>query len=73
VTGLAVGAALALGGTAWVLAPIFRAAERGGGPAAALGAGALKERGAEPACPACGARPELDARFCSNCGRSLDA
>jgi hypothetical protein len=25
------------------------------------------------ACPTCGARPELDAAYCSNCGRALAA
>ena len=29
--------------------------------------------GTEPVCPVCGRRPESDARFCSNCGRQLDA
>ena len=69
-SGLVVGAVLALGGTAWVLAPIFRAAAPG---AAVVASGAPLERGTDPACPACGARPAADARFCSNCGRSLDA
>lgn len=27
--------------------------------------------GGAPVCPACGPRPETDALFCSNCGRSL--
>lgn len=28
-------------------------------------------RSAQPACAACGPRPEIDATFCSNCGRYL--
>jgi predicted amidophosphoribosyltransferase len=37
-----------------------------------LAPGEAARRG-EPAavCPACGPRPEADARFCSNCGRRL--
>ncbi|HUO51648.1 MAG TPA: zinc-ribbon domain-containing protein [Gemmatimonadaceae bacterium] len=55
---LIAGFAIALGAAAWVLAPLFRRGAAAAPP---------------PACPSCGERPELDARFCSNCGRALSA
>jgi predicted amidophosphoribosyltransferase len=67
VTALTLGAALAVGAALWVVAPIFRAVT----PGAARGSDAPRE--GERACASCGARPEPEARFCSNCGRPLDA
>lgn len=69
-SGLIIGAALALAAAAWVVAPLVRAnapgsagARDGDGEEAPRGDG-----GARGACPACGAPLEADARFCSNCG-----
>ncbi len=52
---LVTGYAIALGAAAWVLQPMLFGG--GSGPPAD--------------CPTCGPRPELDARFCSNCGAPL--
>lgn len=55
---LLTGYAIAIGATAWVLRPLVRRDPKPAPPAE---------------CPACGQRPELDPRFCSNCGASLPA
>jgi predicted amidophosphoribosyltransferase len=56
---LLAGCAIALGAAAWVLAPLFARGAR------------VARVAPPPPCPQCGERPELDARFCSNCGRPL--
>ena len=55
----AVAAVLALGSLAWVLAPLLAPKRRSSAGAPQV------------ACSTCGLRPESDATYCSNCGRSL--
>jgi len=74
--GLAVGAVLSLGAAAWVIAPLVRAeSAESAGEAAGEADGDAPAPGGDrdgPArCPACGAPPEADARFCSTCGRPI--
>ena len=77
---LTVGAVLAVACLAYVLYPLVRPgsalASRGMRPVtdeeveAAIRA--YRTQGSGITCAACGARPEPDAVFCSNCGRSLN-
>ena len=53
-------AVLALGAVAYVLLPLMPRR------------GDLADGGIAGGCPACGPRPERDARYCSNRGRSLN-
>ncbi|HLA91341.1 MAG TPA: zinc ribbon domain-containing protein [Gemmatimonadaceae bacterium] len=78
--GLAVGAVLSLGAAAWVIAPLVRAeSAESDGEAAGEADGEADgdvlapggDRDGPARCPACGAPPEADARFCSTCGRPI--
>lgn len=76
-TGVLVGVLLALAALAFVLAPIVAARRpRAGAPVplpddADVEALIRRHRAGLVRCPACGPRPEADARFCSSCGREL--
>jgi hypothetical protein len=73
-TALLIGVLLAVVSLAFVLAPLFGARTRqatGVPDDDALEAMIRRHRGDLASCPACGPRPEIDARFCSSCGRDL--
>ncbi len=73
-TGIIVGVLLAIVSLAFVLAPLFGARARQAPPVPdddALEAMIRRHRGDLTSCPVCGPRPEVDARYCSSCGREL--
>ncbi|HEU4563117.1 MAG TPA: zinc ribbon domain-containing protein [Gemmatimonadaceae bacterium] len=79
-TPLVIGTVLAVAALAYVLYPVFTAPRRaapGAGPAPGPRSDAEIEaligsyRTAHRDCPSCGARPESDALYCSECGRYL--
>lgn len=84
---LAIGAALAVSSLAWVVWPLLARdlpsmnnpessrAPRPANPAVVsddeIEALIARARAAQKSCPTCGPRPEPDAVFCSECGKSL--
>lgn len=73
-TGIIVGVLLAIASLAFVLAPLLGSRTRQSTSLPddeALEAMIRRHRGDLRSCPACGPRPEVDARYCSTCGREL--